>query len=402
MRVMLRSHRAISYAAGTIALLTVAASPTRAGGPPPGNRSLSTILQAPGVLTYTVTDHGQVCGLGADTTATWVLRVAGRVFCSRNDQASEVSYPSCDGGDPRHCVSGGLASLTEASPAPDQTWLQYKYYGSDLTAAFPGQCSAGCSTTILPACAAPDANGQFYECGDAVFFDCGGGCDAGFCSTTGLQCTGLADCDLGVCTPTRSSTPGVNDGARGTRFVYDVVVGLTPGGGIVTGIDAPIEVDGACQLVACGDGYVDADLGEACDAGTANGAGDCTCDCSRPGSTTTTEPTGPTTTTTMATTPPPSCSTARCIVDAVLSGACAGEPIPPAIAKKLDRALAVIERAGTHPKGAKARVAKALARLERVQRRAKRLAKQRKLSTACADGLAGAVDGVIVLVSAKP
>src|SRR5690349_15446561 len=114
---MFASSRSARAVAVSLLLLTVTAA--HGGGPGANDRRIDALVSVTGRLTYTVTDHGETCGLDADSTATWVLRFDDRVFCSRNDHASQVSYPACADGNDTRCVTGGLDAITEAAQTPE-------------------------------------------------------------------------------------------------------------------------------------------------------------------------------------------------------------------------------------------------------------------------------------------
>jgi hypothetical protein len=164
----------------------------------------------------------------------------------------------------------------------------------------------------------------------------------------------------------------------------------------------------------CGNGAVE--FGEQCDDGTANGTATscCTATCTFQvlgtpctggtcsgtadtcGTTTTTIIT--TTTTSTSTTSTLPCETARCVLDAALyGGACAGQAVPGSVTTKLDRAVALIERAqSTTGKEQRHRFAKAKTKLRLAGKAVRKAAKGKnpKLTAGCPAALEHAAASV--------
>jgi hypothetical protein len=119
-------------------------------------------------------------------------------------------------------------------------------------------------------------------------------------------------------------------------------------------------------------------------------------------STTTISATSTTTSTPASTVPPTTstlpCVTTRCLLDAPLQGdACAGATIPPSVSSKLDKAVRLIAQGSGSSKKAKAlrRAAKNTLRLASKAARKATKGKKPKLSSACADAIQRAANGVL-------
>ncbi|HEV7734881.1 MAG TPA: hypothetical protein VGR62_22115 [Candidatus Binatia bacterium] len=274
---------------GTLLLcaLVVLGGNARAGGPPPGERSFGTFGDRSARITFTVTDHGDACG-PAGSTASWVLRTEGAVLCSRNDVATTVQYPACDDNNQpaQLCVSSenGVTGLTETelvrTHLPQGSWLAYKFYSSEIASLLgvEGCADGSCLATSRTACKRPETTGLFAECeGD---FACDRTCDAGVCEDGVRTCGADIDCSLFPCTPTERYDQNPI-ASTGSRAEYDVVLGFTKQTGPIIGIGAPIHAGQSCLGAACGDGFLDTDLGELCDDGADNGttASSCSCNC---------------------------------------------------------------------------------------------------------------------------
>ena len=94
------------------------------------------------------------------------------------------------------------------------------------------------------------------------------------------------------------------------------------------------------------------------------------------------------------------CASTRCTLEAARTSApCAGEAIPAAVTAKLDRAVSLIDQAGTTSPARKATklLKKAKKALKQADAKASRAAKGKhaKISSNCAMALKGAAKGVI-------